>query len=229
MMARNVGIKTSCVTRSPGRNSRSGRARSRPRELERRIGTREWVRSSVINERRDIVLRGLIVENLTEDTCGVIRRKRRCDCGATDTLHIGTDTGAKGRLHGRVRDLRIRETMLLRVGSRSRHNPRDINDANKRKSRVTVNYRDQETARAVLRKSHHAAGSCKFIAAQVAASRVRERSSICRLFAVSDAVRQPIVIRRRAGRDHGGYQRRSREASRSRSASKHGGQVEYYE
>src|ERR1700722_1169097 len=227
-MARNIGIKTSCVTRSPGRNWRSGRARSRPRELERWIGTRERGRASIINERRDVVLRGLIVKNLTENTCGIIRLESCRDCWATDTLHIGTDTGAKGRLCGRVRNLRISETMLLRVGSRPRHNAGYVNNANERKPRVSIDNRDQETAGAILRKSYYAPGCCKLIPTQVAARRVGKRSSVRGLFAVRDPVRKAIVVRRCTGRYHCGYQRRSREPSRSRSTSKHGSQVEYY-
>jgi hypothetical protein len=68
--------------------------------------------------------------------------------------------------------------MLLRVGSCPGHYTRDVNYGNKGKSWVSVDDRNQVTAGAVLRKIYHAAGGRDFIAAEVAAGRVGERSSI---------------------------------------------------
>jgi len=194
-MARNGRVKTGRVPRYARWDRWTRNAWRATEKLERRIGTRETI--VLIHYHRVVRWVGAIVVNLPHNTGGEIRRKSCRDCGASGTQDIGTDTGTKRILSQRVRNLGISETMLLRVGSRSGYNARNVNNSDKWKSRVSVNDRNEVATGAVLRKSHDAAGCRNFITAQIATARVGERSSICGRHAPGDSG-GPIIIGRGA-------------------------------
>jgi len=67
---------------------------------------------------------------------------------------------------------------LLRRSSSSGHDAGDIHDSDEGKSRVAIDDRNKIVREAILRERHNFAGRGNFIAAEVAATWVGERSSI---------------------------------------------------
>src|ERR1700683_1019160 len=210
-MASHIRVETGGMAGGAGRNRWTGRAGHRAEELKRRIGADKPIRGVLANVIyhgvRIIILGSAVVVDLAKDARGEVRRKRCCDRRTARSGDIGTNTRTEGICSSRVRDLRIGETMLLRVGSGSSHDPGGVNDGDEGKSRIAVDYRKKKTRGAVLRESHDSAGCGRFIAAEVAAARVREGSSVCRRLTSSDAS-GTVIIGRRARYNRGGQHRR---------------------
>src|ERR1700722_1351729 len=155
-MASDVRIETSRVAGGAGRNVRAGCAGGAV-ELQRGIRAHKpsgTVGPAIINQNCVVVLGCLVVINLTEDARSVIHFERR-----------EWTTGTEGIGGGRVRELRVREAMLLSRRSSSGDDAGEVHDRDERKSGVAIDNRKKKMWVAILRKSHNATCGGQLIAA----------------------------------------------------------------